>query len=215
MFKSALAATLIAMTITSAQAEVKSVYFQGFWDVSVGTATIDSTNRMCVLQTEGDEIYYGLKYIEKADNFFLHISKNSWKIPVGTEFRYLMEFDNFGAWDLVAIAHEEMESMVESEFGNELDIDLFLKEFSIATRLYVKFPGNEGRWQLNMTGSSRAAQVFKHCVLTIRKNMKKPAPTQPFNAPKAAPTQPFSSKPVTPTAPSQPFVKPTGPEKEA
>lgn len=203
-------AAMLLMTVSAATAEMKSVFNQGAWNISIGSPDGTPNDKVCVAQTSGDQIYYGLKYFGADNMFVIHIQKDTWKIPPDTKIDFEMEFDKMGPWGFSGTVHFEDESMIETAFSKSEDVNLFLEEFSKARRMYVRFPGNEQLWQLGMSGSSAAIDVFQYCIRSVAKHFRNN--TQPFEPKPQTPSQPFESKPSQ----TQPFTTtPTDKDKRA
>ena len=172
----------------------------GFWRVYGGKA--NEGTPVCgtsVYNNERSRSFH-IKHFKGDDYLVVHVFKDTWKIPKGTEIKVSLYIDNLDGWIATGTGHG---NMVEwpIRLGN---MQKFLNEFSYGMRMRVSFPdGDENDWNVSLTGSQAAMASFSQCMsqLTLGKSDSQPfggRGSQPFRAP----SQPHAPTPApTPLAP--------------
>ena len=198
---------LLLTVVSLAKAEMKTYQRSALWENAAGIN--DQNERMCTLahplkiQTANEWRWIGIKYQEKLGPF-MHIVKSSWNIPKDTDVSGEVGFDG-GFWGNVIDAYGEKTKILVNI--NEKGFNDFIEQLRTSKIMNIKFGGNEGQWNVDLTGTRETIPTFLKCVALL-----KVGSTQPFTSEKKAPSQPFSSDD---NIERQPVVRPTGKEKDA
>jgi hypothetical protein len=198
MKKSLLTAAALALLMTTAQAG-RDITLKAKGNWSAYYTISDKGNPLCGMQTYWQNNRRALvagahiKY-QSGGLVTIQMFKVGWRMPVGTEVKVNLAFDNSEQFPGVATSFiykgDALLSLNVKE-GTEAD---FLSLIEDAREFKISFPdGDEPTWVANMTGSREVSGAFKRCAYTLDAN----APTQPTG--KAAPTQP-TGKPTQPAA---------------
>lgn len=192
MIKTKLLATALALSLTTpALAKDVVLYAQGAWRTVINTN--DQGQPMCLMSIYGSDSQLHVKYTTGA-GIFLHLFKNSWKIPNGTKINGWAQFDNDPSFQANGVGGTNKAGQSYIQYYLEKGTEAkFLGDFAEANIMRLGFDqGNEPPFSMDMTGSRNAAKMFLNCAEYIDKHQ----PTQPFDDAKSKPTQPFGDKPV-------------------
>jgi hypothetical protein len=190
LFSTALALTLGA---SSAHAEMKVVARSGVWAASAGT-TSDTNKPMCQMHATSDIRSVYVKWT-LGPGLFIHINKDTWKIPQGSEMPIAMRFDQEKPFKSTAkpLQNPRWFNWIEVWIKDEADARRFIDQFASADRMMITFGGNEGEWNLRLDGSDTIARKFSECIAALKKQYGNS--TQPFDSEtNKRPTQPFGSE---------------------
>jgi hypothetical protein len=184
------AAVATLLIADPAMAETRQTYKSGFWSTFDGTA--NNGVPVCGMVASGPNRAIGVKYFLGSDSITVHIVKDNWSIPNGTQVHMKLQFSGETPWNVRGRGYG---NLIEFDIRGE-NIGLFMREFRNSARGAISFlNGNEEGWTINLTGSSTATSILTRCMNILTAN--RGAPTQPFSGTPAAPSQPF-----TPSSPS-------------
>ncbi len=166
-------------------AETRTLGRFGSWEVFGGTS--DDGQPLCGVSTNlTDGRYFGLKYWNGRDRFIIQLVNPNWRLDEGLRVPVSLQFDNQSPWNANAVAHAGGNAGAFVEFNVPFGrLDQFLREFRLAEKALLTFPGGQDRpWGIGLTGSNAASQAMDSCIKAL-------AATAP--APRPAPVQPPSS----------------------
>lgn len=192
MRKLLLGLILVLLSITTTAA--REIMRAGAWRVDK-VITNDTNVPMCVMTTTWADRAIFIKWVAGGPRLYLHMTKNTWRIPEDAEILVELKFDRDPAVNGTA-------TTAINENGNSIILyinpdyhDKFLQQVIDADKLLIRFPdGNERTWTTNLTGTERVTPVFMRCIQEIEA-----ANTQPHQG---ARTQPNRRGPTT-TQPHQ------------
>lgn len=197
-------ALALALASTAAHADMRDYARHGAWVLGRG---LNSQHvQMCSVRTAfNDGRSFFLKWQADSGHLFIHIFKNSWRIPAGTEMPLEVVFSSGESLTGTGSAPATLSGRgIEFQVSPD-NVDDFLDAFHDADKLEVRFPsGNERPWSINLAATDRATPAFRDCIRMASRgntqphgpNVSRPTPSRPS----APSTQPFGN-PATPSVP--------------
>jgi hypothetical protein len=201
MFKTALLASTLLISATTAYASVETTGRYDAWVTYAGTAR--DGRPICGASVKDDDRRFDIKY--QTGSLFVHLTKGGWDIPEKTPIKFTMQIDHAAVWKLNGLGHRASDgsSYIEFDFdSNEIapSGENTVVEFTnlIMNGLNVRFQfpdGSEPDWIGSLRGSADAMDALDDCIGVL--DAAATPSTQPFSGNSTQPfkggaTQPFA-----------------------
>jgi hypothetical protein len=180
--------------VTPASAQISQLGTYGFWRVYGGKSNDGTPMCGTAIYNDNRSRSLHIKHFKNDGYLTIHMFKDSWKIPSGTDVNISLQVDSHPRW---VAKYKGYNNMLEWPIGIS-NLDRFLNEFRIGLKMRVSFPdGDENDWVVSLSGSSAAMNGFFQCAgrLTLGSDNSQPHGSG-RSQPHQVPSQPFAPKPV-------------------